>query len=41
MDDEEWNPDLYFNIELYDPNTEDCRVLDGDDTKLFNFMLFG
>ena len=24
---------MYFAIELYDPNTEDCLMLEGDDTK--------
>ena len=24
VDDAEWQPDVYFAIELYDPNTEDC-----------------
>lgn len=33
MDDEEWEPDLDFAVELYDPNTEDCARLDGDDTR--------
>ena len=33
VDDEEWEPDLDFAIELYDPNTEMLDILPGDDTK--------
>jgi hypothetical protein len=33
VDDEEWEPDLDFAIELYDPNTEESDKLAGDDTK--------
>jgi len=33
VDDEEWEPDLDFAIELYDPNTEESDRLVGDDTK--------
>lgn len=33
VDDEEWEPDLDFAIELYDPNTENSEILPGDDTK--------
>jgi len=33
VDDEEWEPDLDFAIELYDPNTEEEVRLVGDDTR--------
>jgi len=33
VDDEEWEPDLDFAIELYDPNTESSEILPGEDTK--------
>jgi len=33
VDDEEWEPDLDFIIELYDPNSVDADRLPGDDTR--------
>ena len=33
MDDNEWNPDMDFKVELYDPGSEDVQRLDGDDTQ--------
>jgi len=33
VDDEEWNQDLDFAIELYDPSTEESDILTGDDTR--------
>lgn len=33
IDDEEWEPDLDFAIELYDPSNEEQNVLPGEDTK--------
>ena len=33
VDDEEWEPDLDFAVELYDPNTEESERLQGDDTR--------
>lgn len=33
VDDEEWEPDLDFAIELYDPSTEAAEILPGDDTR--------
>ncbi len=32
VDDEEWEPDLDFFIELYDPNSEESERLRGEDT---------
>lgn len=33
VDDEEWNPDLEFYVELYDPSKEGHPRLPGDDTR--------
>lgn len=32
IDDEEWEPDLDFFVELYDPNDVNSKRLEGDDT---------
>lgn len=33
VDDEEWEPDLDFAIEIYDPSSAEADILPGDDTK--------
>lgn len=33
VDDEEWNPDLEFYVELFDPTQESQPRLPGDDTR--------
>ena len=33
FDNNDWQPDMEFCVELYDPNSTDMARFDGDDTK--------